>query len=89
MSDKIELGDEVQCTITGFRGIATSRIDYINTCVRIGVQPPIDKDGKHLDAYYIDEPQLKIVKKKKVSPPEKTAKTGGPTTRIPSQKAHR
>lgn len=36
----INLGDEVQDTVTGFQGIAVSRHVYLQGCDRITIQPP-------------------------------------------------
>jgi len=73
---RYELGDEVRDIITGFKGIITSRTEYINGCVRYGVQPQTLKDGKTIDAEWTDEKQLKLVKSKRIEiEPERT---GGP-----------
>lgn len=56
--NSIKLGREVKCKVTGFKGVATARIEYLNGCFRIGVQAPVDKDGKFPDTIFIDEPQL-------------------------------
>jgi hypothetical protein len=75
----------VQCH--GFKGIVTSVTEFLNGCRRIGVQPPVDKDGKIPDALSIDEPQLTVMKAKKVKKGPKTA--GGLTTRIPARRVTR
>lgn len=83
----IELGDEVECVITGFKGIATGVMQYINACGRILVQPKTGKDGKHPEGMWMDTLQLKV-KKKSVfkrtqngeSKPDKEAR-GGPSER--------
>jgi hypothetical protein len=77
---KIELGREVKCKVTGFKGIATSRTEYLNGCFRIGVQPRVEKDGKHPDAMYVDEPQLEYTKVKTVIGGGSKL-VGGPTSR--------
>ena len=61
----IKLGDKVKDPFTGFKGIATSRVEYIYGCIRIGVQGPVDSDGKVPDPLYFDEPQLENIKPKK------------------------
>ena len=65
---QINLGDEVECIASGFRGIALSRHEYLNGCIRFEVQPKCKKGetNKHLDAYYFDQQQLKVVKKDKL-----------------------
>jgi hypothetical protein len=93
MSGQIELGDEVEDVVTGFRGITTCKTDYLNGCAKFGVQPKQGKDGKMPETWHIDEPQLKVVKKSSVKPgitiPPATPKnpnpqpvrTGGPSIR--------
>ena len=45
---KIELGDKVKDTVTGFTGIAVARTNWIAGCDRIIVQPECKK-GKQMD----------------------------------------
>ena len=72
----VNLGDKVKDTVSGFIGIAMSCTTYLNGCDRIAVQPSIDKSGKLPDYQTFDEPQLKVVGKKKV--PQGSKFTGGP-----------
>lgn len=59
----IELGDEVEDITTGLRGIVTSRTEYLNQCVRLGVQPRYnEKEQKLPDSYYVDEHAARVVK---------------------------
>lgn len=58
---KFELGDKVKDRVSGFKGIVTSRTEYLNGCQQYGVAPPIDKEGKMLDSYNIDGQQLDLV----------------------------
>ena len=79
----VQLGDEVQDTITGFKGIAVAQHQYITGCRRISVQPKCDKDGKVPEAQNFDEPLLKVTKPVKPKVEEKfveARKTGGPRT---------
>ena len=58
----IEMGTMVKDRITGFEGIVTARIEYITGCVQYAVTPNrTDKDGKRMDAEFIDELRLEIV----------------------------
>lgn len=82
MSSRVELGDQVKCLVTGLVGVVTTVSTHLNGCTRCGVQPPIDKDGKLTDAYWIDEPQLQVLKKVKIR--RGPQNTGGPTTRVPA-----
>ena len=81
---KIQLGDECRDTVTGFVGIATVRSEYISGCARVGLQPPVDKDGKIPDSQHFDEPMLEMTKPKKV--PDLPSNKGGPRP-APSQHA--
>ena len=54
----IKLGTKVKDSITGFEGIATSRVEYLIGCTQIGITPPVDKDGKVPDVVYLDEYRL-------------------------------
>lgn len=71
----VNLGDKVKDTITGFVGIAVARHSYLNGCNRVTIQPVVKKDGSLLEAQTFDEPQLELVKKKKVVGDNST---GGP-----------
>lgn len=64
----IVLGSKVRDQITGFEGIATSRIEYITGCVQFGVLPPIKADGAYPNCEYIDEQRLDVL-----APPVGTA----------------
>jgi len=80
----IKLGDKVKDIITDFEGIAVARCVYLNGCVRCEIQPKgLDKDGKMIDAVWIDESQL-IVLKETESQEKKKKDTGGPGS-IPSK----
>lgn len=68
MSNKniVELGDEVEDTVTGFKGVAVAVTLWLHQCSRVFVQPKVDKDGKHQEGQTFDAPSLKILKKNKV-----------------------
>ena len=76
-TEQIILGSEVEDKVTGFKGIAVARAEYLNGCSRIAVQPMVDKDNKVPDAKYVDEPQLKVISLAKASI-EGSKDTGGP-----------
>lgn len=61
----IELGSLVQDTITGFRGIVTSRAIHLNGCDRYWVQPQVGKDMKYADGQWFDVVTLKVLKQNK------------------------
>ena len=63
MNHKIELGQKVRCKVTGFEGIATSRVEFLNGCVQYCVKPKMnEKDKKMPDGEFIDQQQLEVVK---------------------------
>lgn len=92
MAKEVNLGDEVKDTVTGFQGIASSRTIYLNGCERIGIQPPMDKEGKIPEAYHFDIDQIQVIKAGKVKgansklETKATARTGGPIAKAPSQR---
>ena len=58
---KFKLGQEVKDIVTNFKGVVVARTQYLNKCVRYGIQPTELKDGKPVDWIYIDEEQLEAV----------------------------
>lgn len=59
--NRFELGQTLKCRITGFTGIATQRVEYINGCIQYCLKPKIDKEGKIPDGHFIDSQQLEFV----------------------------
>lgn len=78
---EIELGSRVKDRVTGFTGVAVSRIVYLNGCVQYGVRPRVSSDNKIIDCEYIDVAQLEALDNDpvKVEP----ANTGGPQRDCP------
>lgn len=74
--DKIEIGDEAEDRITGFRGIVVCESLWLHGCRRLSIQPQKMKDGKPVDICTFDEPQVKLIKKSKVG--KGSQETGGP-----------
>ena len=64
----IELGDKVRDRISGAVGITVYRTEWANGCIRWGIQPPVDKDGKVPDMVSVDEQDVEVVQKQ-VAPP--------------------
>lgn len=84
---KVNLGDSVEDTVTGFKGIAIGRTTWLHGCDRIIVQPEgLTKEGKTYENQSFDEPQLKVLKKKKV--PEGDHVTGGFDIKISQKDSH-
>ena len=76
MRDKIELGDQVRDPITGVQGIAMAVTVFLHGCARVAILQKAKKDGTVLPSVTIDEPQLEVIKRKKV--PKGNSKIGGP-----------
>ena len=80
------LGKIVKDTVTGLKGTAVEKIEYLNGCIQYKIQPKMVKDGVPVKALWYDLQQLELVKpKKKVvkrrtlrSGRELSLKTGGP-----------
>jgi hypothetical protein len=59
---KIELGKLCQDIITGFKGIAICKNEWLNGCVRWTLQPVgLNKDGSYRPTETIDVEQLKVI----------------------------
>lgn len=70
MNEKIELGDRVKDKITGLKGVAVGVTYWLYGCRRFVLQPEEGKDGKPAETFVVDEPQLDLVKKGVVQPPQ-------------------
>jgi len=56
------LGDKLRDRVTGVEGTVISRTQYLNGCVRYGLQPEGAKpDGAALEASWVDEAQAAYV----------------------------
>lgn len=62
----IELGSKVKDNVTGVVGIAVARTEWMNGCIRYGIQQKAEKDGKVSDAYWCDEEQITVLAKVKI-----------------------
>jgi hypothetical protein len=76
MSSKIELGDVVRDSITGFQGVVIGTTQWIHGCIRLTIQPQELKDGRPIEVGTFDEPQLVLVTKAAIA--RGNPKTGGP-----------
>lgn len=77
----IKLGQRVRDTVTGFEGIATSKVIYLNGCVQYCVKPKVAADGKMPVGEYINEEQLVILEGDAVCLEQE--KNGGPIPDVP------
>ena len=69
---EFKLGEEVEDTITKFKGMVTARIEYLNGCRQYCVEPPVDKDGKLNKSEYVDGSQLEVVDESEEGPRRET-----------------
>lgn len=77
---EIKLGNKVRDKVTGYEGVATARVEYLNGCVQFCVKPRVGSDGKMPDHEYIDVQQLEVVSQGDTITP---SKTGGPQRDCP------
>lgn len=83
--NEFELGERLKDTVSGFTGIATSKVTFLNGCVRYALEPPVGKDGKTIDGQYFDSQQLEKVDSgllKQVT--KKRTNTGGSPSAVPN-----
>ena len=59
--EDVVLGNKVKDIITGFEGIATSKVEFLNGCIQYCVKPIIGTDGKMPEGEYIDQQQLVVI----------------------------
>ena len=77
------LGKKIRCSqsvldiLSGLEGVVVARTEWLYGCVRLAVQPPGSKDGRPYEPFWVDEPQVKVVK----APRETVVK---PTTSVRS-----
>jgi hypothetical protein len=60
MSFMYHRGVHVIDRISGFKGVITCRMDSITGCNRYLVEPQVDKDGKKIEAWWLDEHCLEV-----------------------------
>lgn len=82
-NNKVNLGDKVIDSVTGFQGIVVAETLFLNGCTRIGVQSDKLKDGLPTDAQWFDAPQLSVLEEKVVLSGNRD--TGGPMSFIPKR----
>lgn len=54
----INLGDKCRDQVTGFEGVATARVEYLNGCVRYALEAP--KEGS-VEELYFDDQRLTVI----------------------------
>lgn len=58
----IGCGDTVKDTLSGLKGVVVARTVWLYGCVRLAVVPRGHKDGKPIEPFWVDEPQVELVK---------------------------
>lgn len=72
-------GMKVKSTVTGFAGTITARADHLHGCNRYFVTPPVGKDGKMPEGYWMDEAELEVIEEPKLKR-ENNKRGGFPST---------
>lgn len=78
---KFRLGAKARDTVTGFEGIIIGRNEWLNGCVQYAIKPKVNDKGEIMEAEWIDEQQLEIVRK--TTKVTLVKKTGGPQKDAP------
>ena len=81
---KFPLGVKARDIITGFEGVIVCRNQWLTNCNQYALQPVKLKDGKVMDKYWIDEPQMELIKIKVEEPVKQKRDTGGPAKPVPN-----
>lgn len=57
----VQLGHMYRCRITGFKGVATGRVEYITGCRQALLSPRVTESGAWVDAQWFDYSRLEEV----------------------------
>ena len=83
----LELGDLAKHAITGFTGIVTAKVEYLEGCEQVCLTPNrLDEKGDTINALYFDAPYVDLVEKGVIKPrksPRRRTRTDGPSTPPP------
>ncbi len=58
---EFELGDKLRDRVSEVEGIVIGRIEYLNGCTQYAIKPKKAKDGKVLDAEWVDSQQVEKI----------------------------
>jgi hypothetical protein len=68
-SKTLELGDLARDRITGYKGVAVAKTEWINGCMRWTLQAcKLTKDGAQSPTECFDEEQIAVVRKRFIAP---------------------
>ena len=79
---EVKLGSVYRDKIHGIKGVAVYKTLCLSGCNRVCLE--YVKEGE-IKEYWFDEPQLELVKKTKLKPPEDEKDKGGPGGTPPSR----
>lgn len=66
---RLELGDLAAHVVTGFTGIVTAKVEYLEGCQQVCLQPrELQADGEPKKSRYFDEPYVDLVERAAVPP---------------------
>ena len=88
MKPALKLGQEVQDTVSGMKGICVCLSEWLYGCNRIGIQPRgLDKDGRKQETEFFDEAGVTIIGPGlcKEQVPKTKKSTGGPDRERPGR----
>lgn len=75
----VKLGDKVKDRVTGFKGIAVAKTEWLYGCVRIGVRSQkLNKDGSPITEQWFDEASVTVTSKAPGGPVRPTAPSRDP-----------
>lgn len=74
------LGRTATDKVSGFKGIITAVVYYLNGCTQYGIVPKVGADGKSREAEYFDDKQV-VITAVKINITSKP--TGGPQRDCP------
>lgn len=78
---KFRLGAKARDTVTGFEGTIIGRNEWLNGCVQYALKAEVNDRGEIMEAEWIDEQQVEVVRKSAKATPRKA--TGGPQQDAP------
>ena len=64
MDNKVVLGSDYTDKVTGFRGVAVVRAEWLHGLVNVGLQGEV-KDGKLPTVEYVSETRLELTEEKR------------------------
>jgi hypothetical protein len=61
---KFPLGAKIKDKISGFKGVCTGRLEFLNGCKRYQISPEKLDAGKVIEAIWFDEEQVELISNK-------------------------